>query len=356
MIGPGLPHDRPPLSKRAIRTGRVPYLADSDKLAAAGIRHIDGRVTGTDLDTRRLIVTPTDGGAPLELDAPRLVWATGFVYPFPPVPGIDTLAHQNSTADGMLALCAGIAEPGRRVIVIGAGLIGTETAATLAVAGHQVTLVDMVDRPLARFQPERESGSARHTRCAGRHVPGRVPHRQRSTRRRYGGRRDIESWNVGRRCGRHRRRIPDEPAGRPRARRSSADGRCRRDASGPRSRQPVGMRGLHHVPAPPVRPHRHPALGSRAAQWPPRRRQRHGLQRTVRPRSVLLQRHRPLAHPTGRTGSRPSPNGATRTACPSGATTTAASPPYCFSTLPLDSLRPVRCWRAHHHSTKELIR
>jgi 3-phenylpropionate/trans-cinnamate dioxygenase ferredoxin reductase component len=154
MIGPGLPHDRPPLSKRAIRTGRVPYLADNDKLAAAGIRHIDGRVTDTDLDTRRLIVTPTDGGAPLKLDAPQLVWATGFVYPFPPVPGIDTLAHQNSTADGMLALCASIAEPGRRVIVIGAGLIGTETAATLAVAGHQVTLVDMVDRPLARFQPD----------------------------------------------------------------------------------------------------------------------------------------------------------------------------------------------------------
>ena len=49
MIGPGLPHDRPPLSKRAIRTGRVPYLADGDKLAAAGIRHIDGRVTDTDL-------------------------------------------------------------------------------------------------------------------------------------------------------------------------------------------------------------------------------------------------------------------------------------------------------------------
>ena len=153
MIGPGLPHDRPPLSKRAIRTGRVPYLADGDKLAAAGIRHIDGRVTDTDLDTRRLTVTPTDGGEPLEVDAPQLVWATGFAYPFPPVPGIDTLAHQNATADGLLALCAGVAEPGRRVIVIGAGLIGTETAATLAVMGHQVTLVDMVDRPLARFQP-----------------------------------------------------------------------------------------------------------------------------------------------------------------------------------------------------------
>lgn len=153
MIGPGLPHDRPPLSKRAITSGKVPYLADSDALAAAGIRHIDGRVTGVDLDSRRLDVMPSAGGDPLVVDAPRLVWATGFIYPFPPVPGIEALAHQNATADGLLALRAAIAEPGRRVIVVGAGLIGTETAATLAVGGHTVTLVDMVDRPLARFQP-----------------------------------------------------------------------------------------------------------------------------------------------------------------------------------------------------------
>ena len=34
MIGPGLPHDRPPLSKRALATGRVPLLADETQLAA----------------------------------------------------------------------------------------------------------------------------------------------------------------------------------------------------------------------------------------------------------------------------------------------------------------------------------
>ena len=27
MIGPGLPHDRPPLSRRALKTGRVPVVA-----------------------------------------------------------------------------------------------------------------------------------------------------------------------------------------------------------------------------------------------------------------------------------------------------------------------------------------
>ena len=153
MIGPGLPHDRPPLSKRAIATGKIPYLADQDKMAAAGLRHIDGTVTATDLGRRVLTVLPSNGADPLQIDAPHLVWATGFVYPFPPVPGIPAIAQQNATADGLIALRHRLTEPGRRVIVVGAGLIGTETAATLAVTGHQVTLVDMLDRPLARLQP-----------------------------------------------------------------------------------------------------------------------------------------------------------------------------------------------------------
>src|SRR5690348_9459375 len=41
MIGPGLPHDRPPLSKRALLTGRPPLLADAAQLFERGIEHID---------------------------------------------------------------------------------------------------------------------------------------------------------------------------------------------------------------------------------------------------------------------------------------------------------------------------
>src|SRR6476469_1262017 len=75
MIGPGLPHDRPPLSKRALTTGRVPVLADAAKLAERGIEHLDGMVTRCDLDRRQLVVEPSNGGAPLTLDAATLVWA-----------------------------------------------------------------------------------------------------------------------------------------------------------------------------------------------------------------------------------------------------------------------------------------
>jgi NADPH-dependent 2,4-dienoyl-CoA reductase/sulfur reductase-like enzyme len=149
LIGPGLPHDRPPLSKRALLTGRLPLLADAAQLVERRIEHIDGVVTACDLDRHRLVVSRSVDGGQLELDAPTLVWATGLRYPKPPVPGFEQ-AEENTTAAGLVSLLQHLANPRRRVIVVGAGLIGTETAATLA-AAHEVTLVDMLDRPLARF-------------------------------------------------------------------------------------------------------------------------------------------------------------------------------------------------------------
>lgn len=152
LIGPGLPHDRPPLSKRALLTGRVPVLADAAQLVERGIERIDGVVTACDFDRRRLVVCRSSDGGQLEVEAPTVVWATGLRYPKPPVPGFER-AEENTTAAGLVSLLRHLAHPQRRVIVVGAGLIGTETAATLA-AAHEVTLVDMLDRPLARFLPE----------------------------------------------------------------------------------------------------------------------------------------------------------------------------------------------------------
>ena len=39
--------------------GRLPLLADDEKLAAKGIRHLDGRVVDADLDSHRLTVAPS---------------------------------------------------------------------------------------------------------------------------------------------------------------------------------------------------------------------------------------------------------------------------------------------------------
>jgi 3-phenylpropionate/trans-cinnamate dioxygenase ferredoxin reductase subunit len=151
LIGPGLPHDRPPLSKRALLTGRVPLLADATQLVERGIEHIDGVVIACDLDSGRLIVRRSVDGGELELETPTLVWATGLRYPKAPVPGFER-AEENTTGAGLVALVRRLGLSHRRVIVVGAGLIGTETAATLA-ASHDVSLVDMLDRPLARFLP-----------------------------------------------------------------------------------------------------------------------------------------------------------------------------------------------------------
>ena len=158
MIGPGLPHDRPPLSKRALVTGRLPLLADAAQLAERGIEHVDGMVTAYDLDRRRLVVSRSTRDAPLEIEPQSLVWATGLRYPKPPIPAFEQ-AEENTTGEGLASLVHHLAPPRKRVVVVGAGLIGTETAATIARA-HDVTLVDMLDRPLARFLP-RVSDAAR---------------------------------------------------------------------------------------------------------------------------------------------------------------------------------------------------
>jgi len=160
MIGPGLPHDRPPLSKRALLTGRIPLLADDSQLAERGISHLDGIVIECDLEQRRLVVRASAANAETEIEAPTLVWATGLKYPKVPIPGLEQ-AEENATGPGLTSLVRRLATPPKRIVVIGAGLIGTETAATLA-AAHEVTLLDMLDRPLARFLP-RLSDAARVT-------------------------------------------------------------------------------------------------------------------------------------------------------------------------------------------------
>lgn len=157
MIGPGLPYDRPPLSKRALATGRVPYLADAASIAARGINHVDGLVADLQVGRRRLTVQARAGGPEMELEFGPLVWATGLSFRRPPLPGADHL-HMNSTAEDLQHLLPRLCPPGRRIAVVGAGLIGSETAATLA-RDHQVVLLEYGARPLGRF-PEPVSRAA----------------------------------------------------------------------------------------------------------------------------------------------------------------------------------------------------
>ena len=141
LIGPGLPADRPPLTKQALAAGEVRLLADEARLAERGIDRHDGVVVDADLRARQLRL---DSGEVVDADA--IVLATGLRYD--PPPGLD--AYVNATPQGLAALVPEL-HRSRRVRIVGAGLIGVETAATLALAGHTVSLVDLLGRPLDRL-------------------------------------------------------------------------------------------------------------------------------------------------------------------------------------------------------------
>ena len=144
LIGPGAVVDRPPLTKQGLARGAPVLLADAERLATLGIDRLDAFVDRADLAAGRLVAGET------ELEAARVVLATGLSYRPPRIPGLDA-AHVNATPRGMTRLVEALAGGPKRVVVVGAGLIGTETSATLAVAGHDVTAIDVLERPLDRL-------------------------------------------------------------------------------------------------------------------------------------------------------------------------------------------------------------
>jgi 3-phenylpropionate/trans-cinnamate dioxygenase ferredoxin reductase component len=144
LIGPGAVVDRPPLTKQGLARGAPVLLADEDRLATLGIDRLDAMVDEADLVAGRLVA----GG--IEIDAETIVLATGLAYRPPRIPGLEA-AHVNAMPRGMTRLVDALAGGPKRVVVVGAGLIGTETSATLAVAGHDVTAIDVLERPLDRL-------------------------------------------------------------------------------------------------------------------------------------------------------------------------------------------------------------
>jgi len=166
LIGPGLPVDRPPLTKQGLARGAPVLLADGNRLADLGIERLDAMVDEADLARGRLVA----GG--VDVEAEVVVLATGLSYRPPRIPGLE-IAHVNATPRGMTRLVEALAGGPKRVVVVGAGLIGTETAATLAVAGHDVTALDALGRPLDRLHdPLPQLGAAALADAGARFVGG----------------------------------------------------------------------------------------------------------------------------------------------------------------------------------------
>jgi 3-phenylpropionate/trans-cinnamate dioxygenase ferredoxin reductase component len=140
-----LPYDRPPLSKQFLAgtwdSERISLRLDTDALGVD--LKLGRRAERLDLPHRRLVL---DGGEHVDVDG--LVIATGArprTFPGRQPAGVFVLR----TLDDALALKAAL-EDRPRVVVIGAGFIGSEVAATCKALGVDVTIVEGLDVPLLR--------------------------------------------------------------------------------------------------------------------------------------------------------------------------------------------------------------
>ena len=166
-----LPYDRPPLSKQLL-AGKVDVeqvsLCPADRLAGLDLDlELGRRATGLDLHGRQVVVDEVD-----RIDFDGLMIATGASpRQLPGVPPLDGI-HLLRTLDDCLAIRARLEQvvaQGGRVVVVGAGFIGSEVAATSHTAGAQVTVLEALAMPLSRALGE-EMGAA----CAALHYDNGV--------------------------------------------------------------------------------------------------------------------------------------------------------------------------------------
>ncbi len=144
---PHLPYDRPPLSKELLAgrwepdelaLRRQPYdeLAVDWRLGRRAVR-LDLADRAIELDDGERL--PFDGAVLATGSTPRQLPGT------PPLAGIFTLR----TLDDSLAIRAEL-EQGPRVVVVGAGFIGSEVASTCRERGLEVTVLEALPVPLVR--------------------------------------------------------------------------------------------------------------------------------------------------------------------------------------------------------------
>ncbi|WP_034270347.1 NAD(P)/FAD-dependent oxidoreductase [Haloechinothrix halophila] len=158
LIGeePDEPYRKPPLSKDVLR-GTMPFertrLRAPQTWEQQDVELRTGeRVVDVDVLARKLEL---DGGE--RLDYELLLFATGGSPR--PLPVADGMAgvHMLRSASDVPALRDRLAE-GSRVLVIGAGLIGAEVAATARSRGCAVTMLEAEPTPLSRLLPPRVAG------------------------------------------------------------------------------------------------------------------------------------------------------------------------------------------------------
>jgi len=145
-----LPPDRPPLSKKLLAgviepaAARQPIAARLDELSLD--LRLGSRAESLDVTARTITL---DDGSRLAFDG--LVLATGATPR-----RLDTAlagVHTLRTLEDCLAIRADLESAPRRLVVIGAGFIGAEVAATARSMGVEVTILESADLPMQRVLP-----------------------------------------------------------------------------------------------------------------------------------------------------------------------------------------------------------
>ena len=143
-----LPYRRPTVSKELFRGAKTPdqvRIKQESWYADNGIELRTGsRAVAVDLDDRR--VTVDDGST---IGFGRLLLATGGRARNPwPGRRVRTL-RDIADAEGLMAALDGV----DHVLVVGAGLVGSEIAASLRALDREVTLLEGAEQPLPRLLP-----------------------------------------------------------------------------------------------------------------------------------------------------------------------------------------------------------
>ncbi|MFJ9929842.1 Reductase C-terminal [Streptomyces misionensis] len=175
LIGdePHMPYNRPPLSKEVL-AGKAPFesLAFRPRASVADVRwRLGSTVVAADLDRRTVRL---DDGETLAYAG--LVVATGMRPRRLRCPGPLTGRHTVRTLDDAQGLRAALTRPGAKVVVVGAGFIGCEVAATAAALGAaEVTVVDPQPLPMVGPLGDLLAGAllGRHERRGVRFALGR---------------------------------------------------------------------------------------------------------------------------------------------------------------------------------------
>jgi 3-phenylpropionate/trans-cinnamate dioxygenase ferredoxin reductase component len=143
---PHLPYNRPPLTKAALRDGVDPAaLAFRRRPTTEDVEwRLGVRVTAADLAGHTLTLAD---GSTVSFDG--LVVASGVSSRRLVLDAPHEWRHAIRTAEDAAALHRAL-QPGARVVVIGAGFIGCEVAATAAGLGCSVTVVEPFAVPLER--------------------------------------------------------------------------------------------------------------------------------------------------------------------------------------------------------------